>query len=164
MKITLEMVDEVINRTNVSYKIAKEALETSEGDVLKAIIEVEALQNKGLKSMRAINGQDIIERLKTLVNEGLVQQIIIEKNGRVVVDIPVMAGAIGAVLFTKSTVIAIIAALATGCEIKIVKRDGDVINFKELTQGKFDDFVGIFKGNTKVVCCQCDEDDENSEE
>ena len=38
MKITLEMVDKVIERTGVSYAEAKEALENSNGDILDAII------------------------------------------------------------------------------------------------------------------------------
>jgi len=41
MRITLEMVDEVIGRTGVNYKVAKDALELNEGDVLKAIVYLE---------------------------------------------------------------------------------------------------------------------------
>lgn len=148
MKITLEMVDEVIQRTHVSYKIAKDALETAEGDVLKAIIEIESMQHSGIKPHKPINGQIVIDQLKTLVNEGMVRQILIEKNNRVVVDIPVVAGAIGAVLFTKSTVVGIVAALATGCEIKLIKKDGSSINFTDMTHEKIDDIKTFFKSSS----------------
>ena len=40
-KISLEHVDQVIERTGVSYSKAKEALEYSNGDVLEAIIYLE---------------------------------------------------------------------------------------------------------------------------
>jgi hypothetical protein len=145
MRITLEMVDEVINRTNVSYKVAKEALELNEGDVLKAIVHIEESKSTDHKQNRRLNGQEIVERLKALVNDGLVHQILILKNGRTVVDIPIVAGAVSAVIFTIPTVAGIIAAIATGCEIKIVKKDGGTINFNELTQEKFEEFMAYLK-------------------
>ena len=40
-KISLENVDQVIERTGVSYSKAKEALQYSNGDVLEAIIYLE---------------------------------------------------------------------------------------------------------------------------
>lgn len=145
MRITLEMVDEVINRTNVSYKIAKDALELNEGDVLKAIVHIEESKGTEQKQGKRLNGQEIVERLKALVNDGLVHQILIIKNGRTVVDIPIVAGAVSAVIFTIPTVAAIIAAIATGCEIKILKKDGGTINFNELTQEKFEEFMEFMK-------------------
>ncbi len=149
MRITLEMVDEVIDRTNVSYKIAKEALEKNDGDVLRAIVDIEEMQTGAFKTAKKINGQEIVERLKSLVNEGLVHQILVIKNGKVIVDIPIMAGAISAVIFTIPTVAAIIAAVATGCELKILKKDGGTINFNELTQERFDDFVSFLSKDKK---------------
>jgi len=150
MKITLEMVDEVIGRTGVSYKVAKEALELNEGDVLKAIVYLE--QHSETKSSKKGNGQELIDRLKALVNEGMVSQILIEKNGKIILDLPIVAGAISAVIFTIPTVAGIIAAIATGCEIKILKKDGGMINFNDLTQDKFDEFMNMInkeKRNTK---------------
>ena len=41
MAITLEAVDQVINRTNCTYKEAKDALEKTDGDALEAIILIE---------------------------------------------------------------------------------------------------------------------------
>lgn len=148
MRITLEMVDEVISRTGVNYKTAKEALELAEGDVLKAIVHIEE-QTTETKSKK-INAQEIVDRLKALVNEGLVSQILIEKNGKVVVDLPIVAGAISAVIFTIPTVAGIIAAIATGCEIKILKKDGDIINFNDLTQESFNEFMSKINKDKKT--------------
>ncbi len=158
MKITLEMVDEVIQRTHVSYKVAKDALENNEGDVLKAIIAIETMQ---FETPKVHKPSDIVEKLKMLVNEGMVRQILIEKNQKVVVDIPVFAGAIGAVLFTKSTIVAIVAAVATGCEIKLVKKDGTIVNFNDLTQEKFEDLKSFFKPSSESVEEVIEEADED---
>lgn len=151
MRITLEMVDEIINRTGVTYKEAKEALEKNEGDLLKAIVYLEEKENGPSKSeSRNMSGQEIVEKLKGWVNEGFINQITIVKNGKTVVDIPIMAGAIGAVIFTIPTVAAIIAAVATGCEIKIVKKDGEEININEMTSEKFDDLKSVFKDKKEM--------------
>lgn len=164
MRITLEMVDEVINRTGVTYKEAKNALENNEGDLLKAIVYLEELQNEPPKSEhKNMSGQEIVDKLKSWVNEGFINQITIVKAGKTVVDIPIMAGAIGAVIFTIPTVAAIIAAVATGCEIKIVKADGEVININEMTQDKFDDLKSVFQ-EKKGTDSEKNENVDNSEE
>lgn len=154
MRITLEMVDEVIGRTGVNYKVAKDALELNEGDVLKAIVYLE--EQSETKSSKKVNGQEIIDRLKALVNEGMVSQILIEKNGKIVVDLPIVAGAISAVIFTIPTVAGIIAAIATGCEIKILKKDGGMINFNDLTQEKFDEFMNMINKEKKNMKSEYD--------
>ena len=41
MAITIEMIDELIERTGVSYSQAKKALTETEGDLLKAILLIE---------------------------------------------------------------------------------------------------------------------------
>lgn len=44
MSITLEKIDMIMQRANVSYKEAKEALEKHDGDILEALIELESEQ------------------------------------------------------------------------------------------------------------------------
>ncbi len=162
MRITLEMVDEVIGRTGVNYKLAKDALELNDCDVLKAIVYLE--EQSEIKFSKKANGQEIIDRLKALVNEGMVSQIVIEKNGKIVVDLPIFAGAISAVIFTIPTVAGIIAAIATGCEIKILKKDGDMINFNDLTQEKFDEFMTMINKEKKNMKSECDAKQPDTEE
>ncbi len=167
MNITLEKVDDIINRTGVSYKVAREALEHCDGDVLQALVYLEELNQP--KASKKLNGQEIVDKLKELVNSGMVNQITIEKNGRTILDLPIMAGAIGAIIFTVPTVAGIIAAVATGCEIKIVKKDGGVINFNELTQEKFDEFMSKVNSDKKQKSDCCDskvdiEEEVNEEE
>lgn len=77
MKITLEMVDEVIERTGASYKEAKEALEESGGDVLDAIVMIEDQKYGPKETME--RGQ-IIDKLKELVDKGLVSKILVTKK------------------------------------------------------------------------------------
>lgn len=131
MTITLEQVDQVRERTHVSYQKAKEALEQSGGDVLEAIvfIEQEKPTDKKFHANASDFGNEVIKTLKDILNSGKVNRIVVEqKDGKVLMNIPVAVGAIGALFLTSATAIALIAALATGCVILIHKEDGEVIN------------------------------------
>lgn len=135
MKLTLEMIDEVIMRTNCTYKEAKEVLLETEGDVIEAIIN---LESKGGRKERVAESfdsvtTDLADKLKKLLEKGDVNRITIEKNDKVIMDIPVTAGIVGAVLFSPAVITSVIVALATGHSVKIIKENGEIIDFKEYT-------------------------------
>lgn len=132
MAITLEQVDQVRERTQVSYQKAKEALEKTDGDVLEAIVLLEGEKpNEKFTQSASDFGNEVIKTLKDLLNSGNVTRIVVEKDEKTVMNIPVTVGAIGAVFLTSATVVGLVAALATGCIIKIHKEDGEVINVND---------------------------------
>lgn len=132
--ITLGMIDQVRERVNVSFKEAKDALEATGGDPLEAIIMLESKKNKGIGDNMTEMGNEILETLKGLVKKGNLTRITLEKEGKSAVDIPIVAGALGAVFFTPATVAAILASLVAGYQLKIVKDDGSVIDIKDMTE------------------------------
>ena len=138
MNITLEMVDQVIDRTGCSYKQAKEALIETDGDVLEAIVMLETKSEPkaaGFKDSKAAEfGSDIIEKLKEAIKKGNVTRVLISKEGKIVMDIPINAGIVGALFFTPAVIVSIITALATGHSLQIVKDDGEIIDFKDFTE------------------------------
>lgn len=133
MAITLEQVDQVRERANVSYQKAKEVLEQTDGDVLEAIVLLENEKPHMDKfSQNASDfGNEVIKALKDLMKSGNVTRIVVEKDEKTVMNIPVTFGALGAVFLTSATVVALVATLATGCIIKIHKEDGDIINVND---------------------------------
>jgi len=131
MEIKLEDVDKVIERTGVSYKDAKEALEMSNGDILDAIIYAEEnLKNNKLEKEE--KGQTIEEFklwLKELINKGNVARIKIKKDEQVLVDVPVNAGIAATVIglvMPPLLAFGVIAAVATKVTIEITKTDGSI--------------------------------------
>ena len=54
MKVTLEQIDELRNRVNVSYEEAKKTLEKNDGDLIKSIIELE--KKKGRRNEKHHGG------------------------------------------------------------------------------------------------------------
>ena len=92
MDITLEKVDQVRERTGVSYAEAKNALEISNGDVLNAIILLE--EKSKYNNVNESNKSETIDEfkiwLKDLINKGNVTRIKITKDGKKLVDVPVI--------------------------------------------------------------------------
>jgi len=186
MTINLENVDVIRERTGASYKEAKEALEHANGDVLEAIIYLEekptgtdnftkGVHDFGKDFGKGVQGfgVDVIAKLKDMIKKGNITRITLEKDNKVIIDIPVNVGAVGAVLFPPATVVAVIAALATGCAMKITKTDGETIDLKEVTtdalkkaMDKVDSTVEDVKhAFDKEGCdCNCDCSSEDEEE
>ena len=131
--ITLEQVDQVRERTGVSYEQAKSALEENNGDVVEAIVWIENAENSKEKFSKKASslGEEATKVIKDLVKSGQVNRIVVEKDEKTIMNIPVAIGALGAIFLTSATVIGLIAALATGCVVKIHKENGDIINVNE---------------------------------
>ena len=132
MEIKLEDVDKVIERTGVSYKEAKEALEMSDGDIVDAIIYVEETLKNNRELKKEEKGQTIEEFklwLKELINKGNVARIKIKKDEQVLVDVPVNAGIAATVIglvMPPLLAFGVIAAVATKVTIEITKTDGSI--------------------------------------
>lgn len=140
MKITLEMVDKVKERSNVSYQQAKEALEYANGDVLDAIIYLEN-RNKENNNYKETFEEDsncskteTVEEFKTwlkdIIEKGNVSRIKIKKDEEVIVDVPVNAGiaaVIIGIVMPPILALGVIAAVATKITIEITMTDGKVI-------------------------------------
>lgn len=139
MEIKLEQVDQVRQRTGVSYSKAKEALEKTDGNVLDAIILIE---EEGKMFFDDINQEcgdystqksETIDELKIwlkdLINKGNVTRIKVKKDDEVIVDIPVNAGiaaGIIAVVIPPLLAVLLVAAVVTKVTIEITKEDGTV--------------------------------------
>jgi hypothetical protein len=70
-----------------------------------------------------INGDEVVAKVKELIQEGNVRRIIIKsEDGRTMLEVPLTLGLIGAALLPVLAAIGAAAALATRCTI-VVERD-----------------------------------------
>lgn len=168
--ITLEQVDVVRERCNVSYAQAKEALEACNGDVLEAIIYIEQNQKKENENsetkdneyaFNAVSMEELKNLIKGLIEKGNVTRIKIKKDDKEILDIPVNAGIAASVIaITIPPILAavVIAAIATQITIEVTKEDGsvEVIN-KYVTQvandvkNKASDLADVVKNKVNDV-------------
>jgi DNA-directed RNA polymerase subunit L len=134
MEITLEKIELVKDRTGVSYKEAKEALEANGGSVVDAIISIEEAINNGDSNKFGDQGTAIVESLKEIVKKGNVSKIVVKKeDGEVLLNVPVNVGILGVVVAPWGMIVAAIAAFGFKCVIEVVKDDGTVIDVTDKT-------------------------------
>ncbi|NLX61372.1 MAG: DUF4342 domain-containing protein [Tissierellia bacterium] len=132
MDITLEMIDSVVSRTNVSFKEAKEALEKTNGDVVEAIIYIESSQKSNLSSELTDIGNAMINKVKEILEKGNVTRITVKKDGDIILNLPVTAAAVGAIISVPLALIGLGGALLSKCTIEIQKEDGEIINVNNM--------------------------------
>ena len=73
-----------------------------------------------------------LDKIKELVSKGNVSRIVVRKDDKDIINIPVTVGVVGAVVGVTAAKWAMLAAvLATvgfGCTVEIIKNDGEVVN------------------------------------
>lgn len=138
MDITLEMIDSVVSRTNVSFKEAKEALEKTNGDVVEAIIYLESSQKSNLSSELTDLGNEMINKVKEILKKGNVTRITVKKDEEIILNLPVTAAAVGAIISVPLALVGLGGALLSKCTIEIQKEDGEVINVNNMIRSNKD--------------------------
>ena len=132
MEVTLEKIELVKDRTGVTYKEAKEALEAADGNVVDAIVSIED-KTDGQTSSQKISekGNEIIDKIKEVVNRGNAARIIISKDGDKLMNLPLNAGVIGAIVAPWGIILGVAASFGFNCKIEVVKTDGTVVDITD---------------------------------
>ncbi len=123
MKVTLEQIDELRSRVNVSYEEAKHTLEKNDGDLIKSIIELENKKNS--KSIRNGNFTSFTNRLLAL------KMSIKNKEGNTLMDVPLVLVLLTFLMAFWAVIFLLALAILTSCKIKIY-RDKNSINVNSL--------------------------------
>lgn len=131
MEITLEKIELVKDRTGVSYREAKDALEACDGSVVDAIIAIEENIDKGKAGKTGEYVKTTMAKVKELVNKGNISKISVKRGEESIVNIPVNVGIVGAVLAPWGVVAAAIAAFGFKCKVELTTDDGKVIDVSE---------------------------------
>jgi DNA-binding Lrp family transcriptional regulator len=71
-----------------------------------------------------VSGKELVERIKTLVNEGNIRRITIKnKEGKHIMELPLTFSVVGAVLAPMLAAVGAAAALLTECTIVVERED-----------------------------------------
>ena len=141
MEITLEKIELVKDRTGVSYKEAKEALEAADGSVVDAIIAIEETVDVKPGAKANEFAAETVAKIKELVKKGNVSKISVKKGDESIVNIPVNVGVVGAIVAPWGVIAAAVAAFGFKCKIELTTTDGKVID----VSGKAEDFASDVK-------------------
>lgn len=187
--ITIEMVDKVMERVpSASYKEVKEALVHSDGDILEAIIYLE--ENSGaIKAKKKVEdffekskedaeevrksteekiGKDVEElkaQLKELFAKSNRVRVVVEKEGKIIMNIPFTVGVLGIAMMPLLTILGLSAAVLSKYRIKIQNEaDGETVDLGELNEEKAivlkDMFVNTAKDLKETVVKKKEEKDD----
>jgi hypothetical protein len=137
MEITLEKIELVKDRTGVSYKEAKEALEQADGSVVDAIIGIEDSIDIKSKSRLGEQSAVIMDKIKQYVKKGNVSKIIVRKGDDTLLNLPLSISIIGTVLAPWAAVAGVVAVFGTKCTIELIKDNGEVIDISEMATDTF---------------------------
>ena len=73
-----------------------------------------------------VNGEELLAKVKSLVNEGNIRRLIIkDEAGKVLVELPLTLGVVGALLAPVLAAVGAIAALVTKCTIVVERRESN---------------------------------------
>ena len=187
--IKIEMVDKVMERVpSASYKEVKEALVHSDGDILEAIIYLE--ENSGaIKAKKKVEdfyekskedaeevrknteekiGKDVEElkaQLKELFAKSNRVRVVVEKEGKIIMNIPFTVGVLGIAMMPLLTILGLSAAVLSKYRIKIQNEaDGETVDLGELNEEKAtvlkDMFINTAKDLKETVVKKKEEKDD----
>lgn len=139
MEITLEKIELVKDRTGVSYKEAKEALEAAEGSVVDAIIAIEETVNLKSSNKAGEFADETVEKVKELVKKGNVTKISVKRDGDTIINIPVNVGIVGTIVAPWGILAAAVAAFGFKCKIEVTKDDGSIIDVSQKAENLAND-------------------------
>jgi len=72
----------------------------------------------------SIASENLIEKVRELIREGNVRRIIVrDEKGNLLLDIPVTAGVIGALIAPWMAALGVITAMVTRCTIEVERRE-----------------------------------------
>jgi hypothetical protein len=66
-----------------------------------------------------VEGSQLLDRVKELIEEGNVRRIVIKQDDRTIAEFPLTIGVVGAVFAPVLAAVGAIAALATNCKIEV---------------------------------------------
>ena len=173
-KITIEAIDQVMERVpGATYAEVKEALIKSDGDVIDAIIllqenSADRDKNDEKKSFEDVFGKDsdkIKEEITELLRKSNVIRIVIEKNGKIIINIPIAVGVVGVVFAPILTLVGLSASVLAKCRIKIENEDeGTAVDLGEFSEEKLNIIKDMVSSATKDVKQAVDKKNKKTED
>lgn len=174
--ITIEAIDQVMERVHgATYAQVKEALIKSNGDVVDAIIllqDNDTNQNEESsnckKTFEDIFGKDseqMKEDISELIRKSSVVRIVIEKNGKIIMNVPITVGVVGVVFAPMLSLIGFSASVLAKYRIKIKNEDeGTVVDLGEFSEEKLTIIKDMLSNAAKDVKSAVDKKNKNTED
>lgn len=131
----LECIDQIRARTGLRYEQADELFREAGEDVVQALVLHERRRREAKQRLEA-RGQQAIGWVRGLVREGNTTRLVVRRHDRVLADIPVTAGIVGAVIAPELALIAGAACLFTRCQVDIDRPAAHLVDGQSESAGE----------------------------
>jgi len=119
------------------------------GDVVDALISIEDTGSRKwaetVTESISVKGTEAMDKLKAILNAGNVSRIKVKKDDYIILDIPVTAGAIGALAIPIFTAVGAAVALLTKCTIEVERPEKEVMVINDMITNTADDIASKIK-------------------
>ncbi len=115
---TLGKIEMIRERADVSYEEAKKYLEGGDGSVVDALIAIER-RERSHREQFFVRGNELVDKVRELLHKANVTRIRVKQDDRVILELPVTAGVVGAVVAPELAILGAVAALLTKCTVEV---------------------------------------------
>ena len=129
MEITLQKIDQVRERTGLSYTEARELLEEADGDVVQALIILEneegnldldlVMDGMEMGKMKGIVSQNVVDPMKRVFHKSSRTRIRVKNEDGTLLEIPATLGIAGALFAPRATAISTMALLMAQYSLEV---------------------------------------------
>ncbi len=123
MTISIEQIDSLRKRANVSYKEAKGALEKCNGDLVEALLYLEE-QNKIKPEHECIKDSHFVKKIKNIILKANKIKFVISKDDKTILNLPSTLAVLLCIFAFPVAIAVVVVALITSCKIRVHKESG----------------------------------------
>lgn len=116
---TLEDVETLRSKAGLSYEEAVSLLDKYDGDLARALIELEKRGQVNGKTDVKFNAEEIIEWIRKMWHKGMNTRIVIERRDEMLINLPVLFLILMLILGPYAVIVAAVLMLVTGCSVSL---------------------------------------------
>lgn len=135
MSVSLEKIDLLRSRVNISYEEAKAVLERTNGDLVEALIQFEK-ENKTKPEGSPKKASDITSNatsfLRDIIKKGNNTRLIIKKADKDIINLSMTVSVVASIFAPYIPIIGIPVAIITKHKVKIEKSNGEDVSINKV--------------------------------
>ena len=118
MEISLDDIDRLRARANITYRQAREMLEEAGGDLVEALIRLEESQGKVMHQISE-QGRDFYRRALRVASDLHRTRVKVKVKEKTLFELPVSIGALGTVFFPKLAALGVIGLMVASGSLEV---------------------------------------------
>ena len=116
---SIEDVETLRSKAGISYEEAVSLLDKYDGDLARALIELEKRGQVNAKTEPKFDAEEIVEWVKKMWHMGMNTRVVIERRGELLLNLPVLFLILMLILGAYAVIVAAVLMLVTGCSVSL---------------------------------------------